>query len=287
MPDSNFVPYATAGFGIMYFDAEGFESDSDFMMNWGAGSKYFITEDTAIRADLRHIIDFHSDREWDRTSGDDVDHNFMATLGIAFQFGGSPPPPSRPMDSDGDGIPDARDKCPDTPLGVMVDAVGCPPVEKEPLLQPKKVDGDDDADGVLNSRDKCPDTEKGIMVDEDGCPLKFTLNIEFDFDKSEIRPEYHDELRKAAAFMNKYPDVQFLIAGHTDSMGTEIYNLGLSKRRAAAVKQYLVEVFGIEAHLMTPRGYGETRPIASNDTEEGRQENRRVEVICCVVVPPE
>jgi len=286
-PDGNFVPYVSAGFGIMYFDGDDFDVDSDYMMNWGVGAKYFVGDDTALRADLRHVVDFHSDREWDRISGDDIDHNYMATVGLFFQFGGPPLTPPAPADSDGDGIPDLRDKCPDTPPGVMVDAVGCPPMEEAPPPPPKKVDGDDDGDGVLNSRDKCPGTEKGVMVDEDGCPLKFTIQIEFDFDKSEVRPEYRDELRKAAAFMNKYPQTQFLLAGHTDSMGTDEYNMGLSKRRAAAVKKYLVENFGIAAHLMTPRGYGESQPVATNDTEEGRQQNRRVEVICCVVIPPE
>jgi OOP family OmpA-OmpF porin len=164
----------------------------------------------------------------------------------------------------------------------MVDAVGCPPVEKAPPI----VDGDDDGDGVLNSRDKCPDTEKGMIVDEDGCPIKFTMQIEFDFDKSEVRPEYHEKLREAADFINKYPQIRFLIAGHTDSKGSDEYNEVLSKRRAATVKKYLVEKFGIAAHLMTPRGYGESQPIDTNETEEGRQKNRRVEVIL-VITPPE
>ncbi len=165
----------------------------------------------------------------------------------------------------------------------MVDAVGCPPKEVAPVPPPKKfVDGDDDGDGVLNSKDKCPGTEKGIMVDENGCPIKFTLQIEFDFDKDEVRPQYHDKLRKAAEFINKYPGTRFLLAGHTDSRGTDAYNEGLSMRRAAAVKKYLVEKFGIAAHLMTPRGYGEKQPVDTNDTDEGRQRNRRVEVILLI-----
>ena len=287
-PDGAFVPYVSAGFGGMYFSADGYDDDTDYMMNWGVGSKYFISDNTALRLDLRHLIDFHSDREWDRSHGDNIDNNFIATAGLYWQFGGPPPPPPPPLDSDRDGIPDVRDKCPDTPLGVMVDAVGCPPVEKTPPPPPPKkvVDGDDDGDGVLNSRDKCPGTEKGMIVDEDGCPIKFTLQIEFDFDKSEVRPPYREKLRKAAEFINKYPQTRFLIAGHTDSIGSDGYNKELSKRRAAAVKKYLVEEFGIAAHLMTPRGYGESQPVDTNDTEAGRQKNRRVEVIL-VITPPE
>ncbi len=285
-PDGPFVPYVTAGFGAMFFNWGAVENDTDdedYMMNWGIGSKYFFNDDTALRLDLRHIVDLHSDRSWDQPSGDDTDHNIVATAGLYFQFGGPAPPPPPPADSDGDGIPDLRDKCPDTPLGVMVDAVGCPPKEVAPVPPPKKfVDGDDDGDGVLNSKDKCPGTEKGIMVDENGCPIKFTLQIEFDFDKDEVRPQYHDKLRKAAEFINKYPGTRFLLAGHTDSRGTDAYNEGLSMRRAAAVKKYLVEKFGIAAHLMTPRGYGEKQPVDTNDTDEGRQRNRRVEVILLI-----
>ncbi len=281
-PDGPFVPYVSAGFGGMYFDVDGYDDDTDYMMNWGVGAKYFLSDVTALRMDLRHVIDFHSDREWDHNGDDNIDNNFLAMAGLYWQFGGIIPPPPAPLDSDRDGIPDIRDKCPDTPLGVMVDAVGCPPVEKAPPI----VDGDDDGDGVLNSRDKCPDTEKGMIVDEDGCPIKFTMQIEFDFDKSEVRPEYHEKLREAADFINKYPQIRFLIAGHTDSKGSDEYNEVLSKRRAATVKKYLVEKFGIAAHLMTPRGYGESQPIDTNETEEGRQKNRRVEVIL-VITPPE
>ncbi|MEJ2471132.1 MAG: OmpA family protein [Desulfuromonadales bacterium] len=288
-PDGPLVPYATAGFGIMSFsNVSSADDDQDFMMNWGLGAKYFFREDMALRVEVRHLLDLHSDRVWDQGTGDDIDNNLLASAGLSFQFGGPTTPPPAPLDSDRDGIPDVRDKCPDTPLGVLVDAVGCPPVEKAALLAPEKVvDGDDDQDGVPNSRDKCPGTEKGVIVDADGCPVQFTLKIEFDFDKSMVRPEYHDDLRQAAAFISKHPEAQFLLAGHTDSIGTDQYNMGLSKRRAAAVKKYLVEEFGIAAQLLHPRGYGEKRPVATNETAAGRQENRRVEVICCVLIPPE
>lgn len=290
-PDGPFVPYVSAGFGIMYFDSGDLDVDDDYMMNWGVGAKYFLQEDLALRGDLRHVVDLHSDRAFDQISGDDTDHNYLASIGLYWQFGGPAPPPPPPADSDNDGIPDVRDKCPDTPLGVMVDAVGCPPAEIVPqpaasvtpaMPVPVKMDGDDDGDGVSNSRDKCPETEKGLTVDDDGCPVRFTLQIEFDYDKSQVRPEYHAKLRKAADFIKKYPDTRFLLAGHTDSRGSNAYNEGLSMRRAAAVKKYLIENFGIAAHLLTEKGYGESQPIDTNATEEGRQRNRRVEVLLLV-----
>jgi len=286
-PDGPFVPYVSAGAGVMFFRPDGYENNEDYVMQAGVGAKYFVSDNTALRVDMRYLIDFHSDQDWADNGEDQVANNFLATAGLYWQFGGQTPPPPQPLDSDADGISDIRDKCPDTPFGVMVDAVGCPPVEKTPPPAPVFVDGDDDGDGVPNSRDKCPGTEKGVIVDEVGCPVKFTMQIEFDFDKAMVRPEYHEKLREAAEFIKEYPGTQFLLAGHTDSIGTEQYNKVLSKRRAAAVKKYLVEEFGIAAHLMSPRGYGETQPIASNDTEEGRQRNRRVDVICCTVIPPE
>lgn len=279
-PDELLVPYLSAGFGIMYVDVDGYDDDTDYVMNWGAGTKYYVNDDTALRLDLRHIIDFHSDREWDHNNNDNLDHNFMISAGLYWQFGGAPPPPPPlPPDSDRDGIRNVRDKCPDTELGIMVDAVGCPPAKKQTPPPKKFVDGDDDGDGVPNSRDKCPWTDKGMLVDENGCPVTFTMKVEFDFDKSEVRPAYREKLRNAAEFINKYPETYFLLTGHTDKIGSDEYNIGLSKRRAAAVKKYLIEKFGIAAHLMTPRGYGESRPVDTNDTEAGRQRNRRVEVI--------
>ncbi len=299
-PDGPFVPYLVAGFGGMVFDVDEVgnrDDDEDFMLNAGAGFKYFFADDLAFRFDARYVADLHSDRDYDQSpDSDNLDHNLIAMAGLVWQFGGPPPAPPAPLDSDMDGVPDSRDKCPGTPLGTPVDAVGCPPAEPKPappvvkpapVPPPAPVDGDDDGDGVPNSRDKCPGTEKGVIVDEFGCPVKFTLYVEFDFDKAEIRPQYHERLKEAADFINKYPNTKFLLAGHTDSKGTDKYNQTLSERRAAAVKKYLVEKFGIGAQLLYPRGYGESRPIADNATDEGRQKNRRVEVICCVIIPAE
>ena len=299
--DGLFVPYLAAGFGGMVFEVDegtgGRDDDEDFMLNAGAGFKYFFIDDLALRVDARYIADLHSDRNYDQGSGDDTDHNLIASAGLVWQFGGPPPAPAAEADSDMDGVPDSRDKCPGTPLGVAVDAVGCPPAPPKPAPAPEvkpapvvppppdPCANDDDGDGVPNCRDKCPGTEKGIIVDEFGCPVKFNLQIEFDFNKAQIRPEYHAKLKEVAEFVNKYPDTKFLLAGHTDSKGTDQYNKALSERRAAAVKKYLVEEFGIAAHLLHPRGYGESRPIADNATDEGRQKNRRVEVICCIIIP--
>ncbi|OAV08115.1 Major porin and structural outer membrane porin OprF [Moraxella catarrhalis] len=102
------------------------------------------------------------------------------------------------------------------------------------------------------------------------------LNILFDFDKSNIKPQYQGEIIKAAEFLAQYPDAQAIIEGHTDSRGAENYNQKLSERRADAVKRALIAKHGINPNRISSQGFGESRPVATNDTDEGRQQNRRV-----------
>ncbi len=101
-------------------------------------------------------------------------------------------------------------------------------------------------------------------------------NIYFDFDKSTLREESFEELNKLKELLNKYPQMKIEISGHTDSKGSDDYNLQLSQGRADAVRQYLVDS-GIPEDRIISKGYGETAPLADNDTEEGRQINRRVQ----------
>lgn len=104
-------------------------------------------------------------------------------------------------------------------------------------------------------------------------------NILFDFDKSDIKAEYHDVLAKVGAFMKEYPKARVVLAGHTDSVGTREYNMKLSHRRAASVRRYLVEKEGIDENRITLSGFGFEDPVATNDTAEGRALNRRVQGI--------
>lgn len=143
------------------------------------------------------------------------------------------------------------------------------------------VDGDDDGDGVPNSRDKCPDTPRDLAVDADGCPIpvKMQLKVLFDFDKSEVKSIYHQELANFAEFAKQYPGVDIEIGGHTDSVGKAAYNQKLSERRAKSVRAYLVEKLGMDGARLTAVGYGMTQPIADNKTKDGRAQNRRIEAV--------
>ena len=113
-------------------------------------------------------------------------------------------------------------------------------------------------------------------------PVIETLTLEadtnFDFDKAVLRPEGRETLSRLAEDINRVDTVSSIeVVGHTDSIGTEVYNQGLSERRAASVRDYLVEQ-GVNSELITTRGMGEIQPIASNETREGRAQNRRVEI---------
>ncbi len=166
-----------------------------------------------------------------------------------------------PLDSDGDGVPDYLDKCPDTPKGVKVDKVGCPL--------------DSDGDGVPDYLDKCPGTPKGVTVDAAGCWI--IKDLKFDYNKWDIRPEYHAALDNAVHVLEINPKMKVELRGHTDSVGSDAYNKTLSEKRAKAVMDYLVSK-GISAGRLSAVGKGETDPIATNDTPEGRAQNRRVEL---------
>jgi OOP family OmpA-OmpF porin len=171
-----------------------------------------------------------------------------------------------PPDSDGDGVDDSRDKCPGTPAGAKVDENGC--------------ELDDDGDGVVNSKDKCPDTPRGRAVDNYGCTLDAEYRLEhvnFEFDSARLTADSSASLDDAVQILKRHSDLKVEIAGHTDSIGTDEYNLGLSNRRAQAVADYLIAHGANAANIMV-KGYGESDPVADNATEAGRAANRRVEL---------
>lgn len=105
------------------------------------------------------------------------------------------------------------------------------------------------------------------------------IDIEFDSNKSVVKPRYHQELKKIGDLMAAKPDLKMVIEGHTDNVGGKDYNMNLSARRAEAVRAYIIQHFGVEKTRLTSKGYGMSKPIASNKTAAGRQKNRRVEAV--------
>jgi OOP family OmpA-OmpF porin len=142
----------------------------------------------------------------------------------------------------------------------------------KPVVKPM----DSDRDGVTDDKDQCPNTPKGATVDARGCWTYAAMAL-FDFDSAEIKSEVHPMLNEAVVILKKNPEIKVEIDGHTDNIGSAVYNMYLSERRAKAIMKYFVDN-GVEAERFTVKGFGLTKPAASNDTKEGRAKNRRVEL---------
>ena len=214
------------------------------------------------------------------------------------------------QDVDGDGIPDARDLCVLEPedLDGRLDADGCPdpdddldgvadgsdrcptdPEDRDGYLDEDGCpDGDDDQDGVVDGDDDCPD-EPGTAA-ERGCPrvyqavqvtrthVRITQQVHFATNRAVILPDSFTLLNTVEQVLRDYPEISLEVQGHTDDRGSDRHNLRLSQQRADAVKDYLLRQ-GIDGTRLISRGYGETQPMESNRTPEGRAQNRRVEFV--------
>lgn len=271
--DTEVSPFVSFGYGKSDYDFDLIGDEEENQFNIGAGVKWFITDNAALRGDFK----LYEGNEEDAVES-------AISLGIHFALGGTTrasrvSEPSVPVsraapaavdgDSDGDGVRDSADRCPGTARGVEVDSRGCP--------------RDDDGDGVLNADDKCPGTtNRRAQIDADGCYVKLmrrqdiTLNVEFDFDSAAPRNEHAAQVERVADFMVQFPDSKVVMEGHTDSQGDATYNQGLSERRARTIADMLIEKFGINKSRVSSKGFGESKPIATNDTKAGRQLNRRV-----------
>jgi OOP family OmpA-OmpF porin len=308
-PDNNFVPYFAAGYAAHTFKGTipaGEDSVTKGVGDYGLGAKYFLNDKVALRADVRHLI---------YRQASETQHAVTYSIGLHIPFGGKteaapmaqpvaeaapiaqPVPQAAPTDSDGDGVYDADDACPNTPAGVKVDVKGCPLdsdrdgvydyLDKCPgTPEGVKVDTDgcpldSDRDGVYDYLDKCPGTPQGVTVDKVGCPVKLcsptVLNIKFDTNKADIKPQYRDELKKVGEFLNEFPKARGVIEGHTDSVGRKASNMRLSQRRADSVRAYIIKNFNIAPDRISAKGFGPTRPVADNKTAAGKQQNRRIE----------
>ena len=152
------------------------------------------------------------------------------------------------------------------------------PVAAAPVAAAPEACPDGDKDGVCDSVDQCPDTKPGTRVGSIGCDCDFTLSLQFAFDSAKLTATDIAQLDKLVPVLSD-PNAGFIggvIEGHTDSVGTEEYNMGLSKRRAESVASYLHSQGVNLGNRFATEAFGESKPIASNDTAEGRAENRRV-----------
>lgn len=281
MSTGKVATFVIAGGGADFdqFDGNDGGSRSSPYADLGAGAIVRLARHLGLRAEGRYYALFNVNE--DTEGSKDFLGDFRVNVGIQYAFGdiipsteprkpvltSTTPEPVAPLDSDGDGVPDTLDECPGTPAGVAVNAKGCP------------IDGDSDGDGVPDSIDKCPGTLKGFKVDAVGCIVEQTVilrAVNFDFSSDKLTSEARGTLDQLAQSLATQPGLELQIAGHTDSLGPASYNLTLSQKRANAVRAYLI-AHGVGAARLKSEGYGEFNPIASNETEEGRAQNRRVE----------
>lgn len=221
-----------------------------------------------VRAEARYRIGHRDTDDNDADLDINAPHRFsqiLVNVGLQLptrlaQHPKAPPEPVTVVpvaDTDGDGVLDNTDQCPDTPKGTKVDAKGCP--------VPKPV---------------CKTPVPGGRVNLEGCGTgdSIVLNgVNFESNKAELTANAKTILDEVAEELAKYPDVAIEVGGHTDSKAAEVYNQRLSEHRAHSVLDYLSSK-GVAASRMTAIGYGEGKPVADNGTEQGRELNRRVEL---------
>ncbi|HEY7840673.1 MAG TPA: OmpA family protein [Gammaproteobacteria bacterium] len=183
---------------------------------------------------------------------------------------------------DGDAGPAMASAAVGAALGYLACNEGAPKAEPPapaPAPAPKpEPEKDSDGDGVLDRNDDCPDTPRGTPVDARGCPeIPDLQGVNFEFDRADLTAEGRAILDRGAALLESNTATRVEIVGHTDSRGSDEYNQGLSERRAESVRAYL-ESKGIAGNRLSASGRGESAPVASNDTDDGRAQNRRVEL---------
>lgn len=240
----NLVPYGLVGVGYEDFKNEYLKANDSVTANLGLGVKYYLNEAVSLRAEIRDQMNLEHG----------VQHELLYSLGLGYAFGATAQPQE------------------------IVEEVQEPVVvaQKEPVVVKEVVLLDTDGDGVYDKDDKCPRTLTGFNVDSDGCALDYTFDLNFDSSKYDVKEEYTERLRKFVDFMNMKPNYKAVINGHTDSSGSSKYNMKLSTQRAKSVMEKLIEL-GLDSSRVSFKGYGESTPIASNETLEGKLQNRRIE----------
>lgn len=245
----NWRPYAMAGISSLRHDRDRSDSGSDWAFQAGLGLHSNFNERINFRAEVGYRYD--SDDESIPTRDDYSD--FIASLGVTIALGDRSQPPE------------------------PVEAVDPPP---QPMPEKTCADMDDDGDGINNCDDKCPGTASGVMVGADGCAVPVGIDlrgVNFDFDKCTLRTDAVSILDEAVKVLGANP-IRVEVAGHTDAVGTDAYNQRLSECRAKVVADYLTGNGVAGDRITGVNGYGESRPIDTNDTAEGRARNRRTEL---------
>jgi OOP family OmpA-OmpF porin len=254
-PQSKWSPYFTVGAGAIRDDLLSGGKQDNAMAQGGFGMliRAWSSPSGTSTFSLKPAIK----ARWDYNNASHKPVDYMAGMGFEFSFGA----PAHPE-------PATRVEPPPPPPP--------PPAETAPAAPPPPADSDHD--GVTDDLDKCPNTPIGVSVDANGCPLKGKVTLEgvtFETNSATLTGQSDTVLNKVADDLKKHPRLKVELQGHTDSVGSDAYNQKLSARRAAAVRDYLVQQ-GVSPTQLTSKGYGESVPVGDNKTAEGRAQNRRV-----------
>jgi len=257
MPQSRIVPFLAIGIGgYRYGTPSGMPDINKLTVDYGAGLKYFLKENIALRADVRHVLPLN-----------DRYNDLLVTFGVNFAFGGK-------------GKEVAVVRMEETPaLKVPETVVEAPPAPKAPEVKVEAPPTLVSAPPPPPPPSPAPIVEQKPVIKE---KVSITLNIEFDTAKAVVKKKYNDDIKKVADFMKAHPETNTVIEGHTDNVDRHndpSRNIKLSQARADSVRKYLIEKFGIDSARVSAVGYGPAKPIASNDTAEGRKKNRRIQAV--------
>lgn len=293
--DLRFDPFLSAGAKFVNWQEALENGKNELTVAVGGGMFYHFNDAWALRGDAQAVV-----------AGQNTEFNLYLGLGVNYRWGTVIPAAYQvsggDVDSDGDGLLDSREAEIGTdPYNADTDGDGLLDGQEVDTYQTDPLNPDTDMDALKDGAEVLTfktdplnrDTDNGGVADgheviEDGTdPLDpaddldlYTLNIEFDYNKAVLRPEYHEDLDVVLKVLSRDPEAEARIEGHADKRPTSkrVYNQKLSERRAQAVMDYLIQVGGIETSRLSAVGYGFDRPVAPNDTEENMQKNRRTEI---------
>ncbi len=238
-----FSPYTVIGLGAMNSSHNG-DSGIGFIGEAGAGLTYEVSDNFLLRSDVRYR--YNQNFNANLQPGTNEFHDMVVNLGFVIPLGSKP-------------------------KAVVAQAPAPAPTPVAAVADCSTLDGD--KDGVNDCKDECPTSLPGVQVSIVGC---WIVDVKFDNDKDIVKPQFFGNLDNVANRIKEHPELKIEIQGHTSKTGGFKHNMNLSDRRAMAVKTYLVD--GTHSPNLTTRGFGWTKPIDTNDTEEGRANNRRVQL---------
>ena len=242
-----FSPYTVIGIGAINSNHNEYNGVG-FIGEAGAGVTYEMSDNFLVRSDVRYR--YNNNIGANLQQGTNEFNDLVVNMGFVVPFGVKPKH--------------------------VVAASPAPVQEATSVVQAKTTDCstlDSDHDGINDCTDKCPNTPAGAHINFNGC---WTVDVKFDHDKAIIKPIYFSNLNSASEIIKNNPNLIIEVQGHTSKTGTLKHNIKLSENRAIAVKKYLVH--DTHSPHLTTQGYGWSRPIDTNDTEEGRSNNRRVQL---------